>query len=614
MRLPDTLRPWHRWLSWFPPELAAELGEMLRRLHPLLGRFQAGQLHGEPEPDGLGDLHRRGPYERLLSSEWLLAAELPDEFLRRAAVGEHLFLAPRPQARQADRLIVALFDVGPWQLGAPRLVQLALWILLARRAEQAGGELLWGVWHEPGRLHRAQSQADLAAWLKRRSLVEPDAQDGQRWVAWRAAEGPAAGESWHIGAHLNLCQKEGEAPTHEVRLARSFDGRAVEVQLRSRGTRRALSVPLPASPRAGADLLKGRFQAQATLERVPEGGRLSCLHDPLVSRDGRRVAVPLLDGRGALLFHLSQRPGAVQVRPRQQLWRAGLQPLAAAFHAKTFSALLADGDKILFWQMSPGMGACRPAPGEFDAGTGSRGWMPCIRFLVQGGERLYVLDASGHLLHWAQPARAASEKGSLSPVRGPMLVDAGVVNMVHTFAEQVLYVRRQAETGELLLCSVDQSGRGERPRALGFVPAEQPVAAWFAAGPGGWQRGWRVAVRWISAPQEVWRVHCSESGRDVVEIVLAPGDRALGLVHDQAGGQDGLLVLAADGRSLSLQVRGSFELLYTSPQPIARASVCPHSALVALLTERHQLICYSVAERALRLFVDDMGRSPDATS
>ena len=134
MQLPDALQPWRPWLGWFTPDLAAELGQLVGRLHPLLGRFRNGSLHGDPEPDGLDDLRQRGSYERLLNSEWLLAGDLPDEFLRRAASGEHLFLAPRPRASQVDRFIVALFDAGPWQLGAPRLAQMAMWILLARRA------------------------------------------------------------------------------------------------------------------------------------------------------------------------------------------------------------------------------------------------------------------------------------------------------------------------------------------------------------------------------------------------------------------------------------------------------------------------------------------------
>ena len=111
--LPETLRPWREWLSWFDPELAVQLGSLLQRLHPLFGPFRGNSQGGDPELEGLDDLRPRGSYEHLLATEWLLADEMPDEFLRRAASGEHIFLAPRPKARRADRSIVALFDTGP---------------------------------------------------------------------------------------------------------------------------------------------------------------------------------------------------------------------------------------------------------------------------------------------------------------------------------------------------------------------------------------------------------------------------------------------------------------------------------------------------------------------
>ncbi len=43
-------------------------------------------------PDGYDGIGRRGSYDRLLASEWLIHDELPDEFLRRVVSGEHAFL------------------------------------------------------------------------------------------------------------------------------------------------------------------------------------------------------------------------------------------------------------------------------------------------------------------------------------------------------------------------------------------------------------------------------------------------------------------------------------------------------------------------------------------
>src|ERR1700751_3916310 len=111
--LPRPLQPWQTWLGWFDAELAQQIGEMVRRLSDLLGTAPSVSRHGQQEPDGLGDLRSRGSYERLLATEWLLADELPEEFLRRAAASEHLFLAPRLRAARVERSVVALFDCRP---------------------------------------------------------------------------------------------------------------------------------------------------------------------------------------------------------------------------------------------------------------------------------------------------------------------------------------------------------------------------------------------------------------------------------------------------------------------------------------------------------------------
>ena len=133
--LPDALRPWSTWLAPLDATLALALGALLVSLEPLLGTPRGALVDGEREPDGLGDLSRRGPYHRLLATEWALADEVPDEFLRRAASHEHLFLAPRMVSRRHGASLVAVFDAGPAQWGGPRLAHLALWILLARRAD-----------------------------------------------------------------------------------------------------------------------------------------------------------------------------------------------------------------------------------------------------------------------------------------------------------------------------------------------------------------------------------------------------------------------------------------------------------------------------------------------
>jgi hypothetical protein len=167
------------------------VNELVHGLQPLLTPMRGRPQPGDAEPDGLDDLRRRGSYERLLPTEWLLAAELPDEFLRRAASGEHLFFASRPRAERQRRRLLALFDAGPGQLGTPRLAHLALWILLARRAALAGVGLEWGLLQEPGMVYPARGVADLKLLLAGRSWSAAGVREHEGW-RWAASSKPGA--------------------------------------------------------------------------------------------------------------------------------------------------------------------------------------------------------------------------------------------------------------------------------------------------------------------------------------------------------------------------------------------------------------------------------------
>src|SRR5262249_12855761 len=91
-RLPPALAPWIAELASLTPEMSAIVGGWLGRLEQGLGTLFRRGLAASGEPTGYDGLSRRGVYERLLVSEWLLADEAPDEFVRRAVANEHLFV------------------------------------------------------------------------------------------------------------------------------------------------------------------------------------------------------------------------------------------------------------------------------------------------------------------------------------------------------------------------------------------------------------------------------------------------------------------------------------------------------------------------------------------
>ncbi|MFJ3788735.1 hypothetical protein [Kitasatospora sp. NPDC090091] len=179
-RLPAALAPWAATLSAVSPELALALGPLLLRLDTLVGGHEpVADTTGEP--DGVGGLARTGRPDQLLPSEWLLADEFPDEFLRRLAHGELLHLATEFRTPAGRGRIAALVDTGPTQAGAGRLVQLAALLVLHRRAAARGTELVVGVLGDPsGRCLTGELAELLPAWLAARRAADPTPEDVRR--------------------------------------------------------------------------------------------------------------------------------------------------------------------------------------------------------------------------------------------------------------------------------------------------------------------------------------------------------------------------------------------------------------------------------------------------
>src|SRR5258706_1774327 len=138
MNLPKSLLHWSEQLDIFPIESSTALGPMIQRLAAAIGPLRVSHLPGSGDPDGFHGITRRGDYERLLLSEWLLADELPDEFTRRAAMSEHVFFQIERKEPFSTKRSIALFDSGPHQLGSSRIGQLAVLIVLAHRAANTG--------------------------------------------------------------------------------------------------------------------------------------------------------------------------------------------------------------------------------------------------------------------------------------------------------------------------------------------------------------------------------------------------------------------------------------------------------------------------------------------
>jgi hypothetical protein len=593
--LPRPLQPWRAWLGWFEPQLAEALGDLVRRLSELAGPAPAATGRTAPEPDGLGDLRMRGPYERLLASEWLLADVAPEEFLRRAAASEHLFLAPLARATQVDRRVVAIFDCGPRQLGAPRLAHVAAWILLARRAADLGGALHWGVLQEPGRLRESGTPAHLLQLLSARSLVPDD--DALR-ARWRDALQPgpdsvlprpaatAELETWWIGAPGTPVVDRLD---RMLAVRNTWAPGELEATLGTPAATRRANLPLPADALATA-LLRGQLSiapARPVRPRTSPSARsdeqrLALTQPPLLSASGGHVAAPSLAGHAMLVFEVPPTARGKPVRRRRQ----ALSPLrpAVAMSLQGFQAraVCLDQASVHFWQIDGFAARPRPAVEAFEASTASSRLLPmALLHDARGGQRVFVADRSGRLLRW-------SREGAQ-----PDHVDDRVLGMTRLDQSTLGYA---VEFGGGVWLRQVSAGGTPTPLVRRLCVLEERFAPVLLAAAGGKEVGGSltaVAVRRRFSPLAVWRLFTwtGASTPDEHEIELQPSEHVAGLLGPRGKDGPALVVLSADRRSLHLADGQQRTTLHRSvDHRIMRCAVNADPARVALINDARELV------------------------
>lgn len=304
--LPKALSRWEAELAFLPDPLALALGGMLPKLAMLVGPLTRSTTK-TGEPDGYAQLSRRGPLDRLLLTQWAMLDAMPEEFVRRAASNELLFHELARKEPKTSQQSIALFDMGPMLLGAPRLAELALLIVLARRAADAGVPFHWGVLGD-AEVHAYQGESSLRALLDARTATLPHLEP----------KGPAAGaeadDVWLIGHETSLPWRELAASSHvlldEVIDLGVANAETLSVVVRRAGKEatRALSLKLP-SPETCTAILRAPASekvrvphvAKATSVDVPKGGYALIEGTELqFSRDGGKLLARTQDGHIAV--------------------------------------------------------------------------------------------------------------------------------------------------------------------------------------------------------------------------------------------------------------------------------------------------------------------------
>lgn len=590
MQLPPPLAPWRTWLLGFDEELALAVGALLQRLQPLLGPLAALRRSGEADPDGIDDLRRRGSYERLLLSEWAIADALPEEFLRRAAAGEHLFLHPRRVQPRGNAQIVALFDCGPLQLGTPRLVHIALAILLAQRAERLGARFGWGCLQEATPLAALDQASDLQSLLLRRSLLPAD---DTAVAAWRTTLQalPQATECWLIGATAALLPT-----THCVTLRRRLDGR-IALQLSARHNQRETLLDAPPAA-AGERLLRGEFTGLAVPKKPARGtaaaARFGLDRPPLLDHDGKRILLPLLGEPG--LLQVRQTPRASQrVESNVLRWRSGASLLAPLFLSRGCGGVLSLAGHLRGWNMDPFKQLARPATEAMNTAPGQGRWLQAVMLgPANGSAKLLLLDNAGNLADYGHQR----SEGAPAPDRlTPSILALHAVDNVSALAVCAM------PTQAVLL----RIAPGSDTETLLRVPTVQTAKTAFIAGASArnqWQGTFAYAATAADGSGANWKlIYCSDGSTRHGEASLPPRVHAIGLgVEPQAPQRHALLGLEADRRRLMLYLPQPLPV-FTSDAAIRQAAVCASGARAAVLTERRELLLIDVATQQVLLQV-----------
>jgi hypothetical protein len=351
--LPPALAAWSGELSLFPRELALHLGAVVRRIASLIGEALPSR-QGSGDPDGFEGLARRGPYDRLLQSEWLFADELPDEFARRAVMHEHLFLELARQHPVQHPLSVALFDCGPSQIGAPRLVHIAALVVLARRAAASQATFRWGLLQHPGfGLIDGVTKVNIHRLLAAHTHAETTEAMLDAWGEALAA-GDKVGELWFVGpkrlGRFPAVRRQWQLVTDDVLVP---EARQVSASVRhdSRNDPPALLELPPAE--SCVRLLRDPFEASAA-RPTPVSSSMAIVSNILFGNGGR-----VLLGR-ARNGDLIVQPYSNSARPKAQ----AQVPKARRIAIPAGTTLIAGGwhkgrDPLFLLSAAEGIRVCR---------------------------------------------------------------------------------------------------------------------------------------------------------------------------------------------------------------------------------------------------------------
>ena len=548
---------------------------MLGRLALAIGPFRHQHLQRLGEPDGLGGIARKGDYQRLLLSEWLMASEEPLEFDRRAAMGEHAFLELATRNPQGSPRSMVLFDAGPFQLGAPRIVHLAMLVVLAARAERGGASFTWAMLQGEKAIDGLDRSAARTLMLER-STREVHPAQLQAWLD-RLGVVPGRDDLWLVGDPA-LEQLEGATSFSRVLVEDPLEPAQPKVHARVRAKNRPdveLELALPEPPLA-IRLIRDPLRPEPELPGAFRGPDIAHQSPLLFTSTGHLLARTKNGRLFSMVVPMSKTELSKPVRAK--LFE-GEELIAAGWHERRLALITKRGDQ--FWLRR----------------TGRRGGQSSELNQLTVPEPL-ATDPRRFFEAFAMPERGA--KGvNLSWV----FQTAGVqLCRVHDGRFVELVERKNV---------IAAAGRGEWMLAVARVvedpehgwgielgkmkdtthwhmlnPVDVPRGLHFCSATAGYSEVPMTAALQVDAQN--WDLHPPAHRTHVPE-----GCEVVGLTH---GTRPPSLVAIAPERQRLVLVsgEGKLQFLPTSTNKIVQAASSPYTATVAWLTDHDELMVHSL--------------------
>jgi hypothetical protein len=594
MNYPRALAPWAEYLNIFPRELSLALGTMVQRIALAVGSMRSRSLNRAGDIDGFDGIARRGSYEKLVASEWLLADEMPDEFARRAVMGEHLFLELARREPSAARVSLAIFDAGPNQLGGPRIAHLAALIALARRAEAAGARFGWGIIQQANKpIFPGVSTTEVMHLLEARDSREAGEDDISAWRA-KVADWQELDDLWLVGGS-RLAKFESHRGLSRVSVEDIFEPGSNRLQLTVQGIGQApksIELDLPEG-RACSRLLRDPFEEAVAAPQFVKNS-LAPASNLVFASNGAYLFARSANG-GMISFQVPNSPRASIGKPRLYRPRDGKTIAAVGRMGKALAVITAQDELVTFQYINKRSamideGKYKSTYEKIDFVPPDAGSLlqPCYRLLLEPYKKSEVLalDARGSLFHLRQSK--SSEKPEPGVVGSAWLVASQVLAVAPVYS-RIVYVGCDNAKSKWRVVSISDD-----TFHLDLPFEETPTKAFFGYGAMlthqtfGFPAIEKDNYTWIIISANGESYHPRPEGTRVVGVsFITPPDGRRKI-------EPALLLLEADRRTLTLRGITQSQSFHTAPAPIEHITTSTTAPYVAYSTVDGEVVVYSM--------------------